>query len=1441
MIRRIRSSFGLQLTIITLVVVLLPLILAGILLNRTVITSLEANAYQEIAHRSATLRQTVDLWDNSVTLALKNMSVQPDITSLDSARQRPVLRQMVNVYDYMYLTLALDPSGTDTARSDDSAPINYADRFWFQQAAAGSPINREAVISRSTGRPVVGFSAPIYDDNNAVAGVAFVGTELTELAEQVGATQVGQTGFIYLVDEMGRVLAHPDLAAAANELIDLSSYPPVAQLLAGKTGQFTFVDEDGVAWIGHLDRANNGWGIVVQQHEQEALAATRAFIVSSALVSIFVILFVGALVWFVSNRAIRPIHSLTAVAVELTAGNWQQPITLSREDEIGVLAKAFNSMSAQIRSLVDSLEQRVAARTRDLVTSAEISQELSTILDQEHLVTEVVQRIRDAFDYYHVHIYLLDEEAETLRLVGGTGQPGQIMQAAGHQLALGQGLVGQAAATKTAVLIPDVTQEPQWLPNPLLPETRAEMAIPITIGQRVLGVIDVQHHVTGGLSVESADLLQTIANQVAIALQNIRQLAEIEANNQRLDLVVRSTDDGIWDWDIANNKTYFSPRWKAILGYADDELPSNQTEFANRLHPDDRDHILQAMADYLAGEQPSYDHEFRMQHKDGSYRWILARASLVRDEAGNALRVVGSHSDITARKEAEARILSIQERFSLAVAGSNDGIWDWNIPANQVYFSPRGKGSLGYAEEELADDFAEFETRLHPDERDLVLQTVDSFLNGSIATFEIEFRLRHKDGSYRWILARAALTRDEAGAPLRMAGSHSDITARKGAEEAILQEQARTQAILESVTTPLLITRLDGSLVFGNERAADMVGLGLEDLDRFITPDFYADPASRQELIHLLETQGFVSNYEVLLQRHNGDLFWGLISSRLFNFQGEPAIVSSIVDISARREAETSLASRARELQTVASVGTAAATILEPEKLLQEVVDLTKKQFDLYHAHIYLLNETEDSLVLRSGAGEVGRQMADENRQIALQQEQSLVARAARTRQGVLVNDVQAETGFLPHPLLPETRSEMAVPLLAGAQLLGVLDVQSNEVGHFGQEEMDIFTILATQVAVALQNARRYDETQRALDELTRIQRVLVREGWQAFLLAQERPLHGFHFDQKAVRPITSKEETAVIKPEFTLPLAVRGQKVGKLGVRNPSGAPLSQSQRQLLASLTDQVAEALERSRLTEQTQMALTETEARGQELALLNEMAQTLTAQTSVAGVLDVIHDYTSQLVTSEEFYVAFYDARNDEVEFAFAVVDGQERRNYGRRRSGQGLTEHLLKLKRPLLIREHVDHYLAEVGIEAIGRSAESWMGVPLLYGDTILGVISLQSYSTPHAYNDQHLRLLTTIANQAAIAIENARLIEATTKRARQEQLLREVSARVSAAVDAESVLKTATREIGRALGLETFIYLKNQQEGGNGRSTDEPTDPTHPVPAESKTANGAAE
>ena len=149
----------------------------------------------------------------------------------------------------------------------------------------------------------------------------------------------------------------------------------------------------------------------------------------------------------------------------------------------------------------------------------------------------MVQQVRDAFEYYYAQIYLLDEAGENLVLAGGTGEAGASMLASRHSVPKGRGLVGRAADANASVLVPDVSQEEGWLPNELLPETKAETAIPISVGNQVLGVLDVQHNIVDGLTADDVTLLESLAGQVAITLQNARSYEQSRSQAEMESLV----------------------------------------------------------------------------------------------------------------------------------------------------------------------------------------------------------------------------------------------------------------------------------------------------------------------------------------------------------------------------------------------------------------------------------------------------------------------------------------------------------------------------------------------------------------------------------------------------------------------------------------------------------------------------------------------------------------------------------------------------------------------------------------------------------------------------------------------------------------------------------------------------------------------------------------
>ncbi len=176
---------------------------------------------------------------------------------------------------------------------------------------------------------------------------------------------------------------------------------------------------------------------------------------------------------------------------------------------------------------------------------------------------------------------------------------------------------------------------------------------------------------------------------------------------------------------------------------------------------------------------------------------------------------------------------------------------------------------------------------------------------------------------------------------------------------------------------------------------------------------------------------------------------------------------------------EGQIAARTRDLQAVIDVSTRISTILDVNQLLDDVTDLTKERFALYHAHVYLYNREEDQFILTAGSGYVGEQMVAEKRSINYNNQKSIVALAGRTLKSVSVADVTDSPDFLPHPLLPDTRSEFAIPLVARGQLLGVLDVQSDKILYFEPDIQRTLEVLASQISTALSNAQLYTVSQR--------------------------------------------------------------------------------------------------------------------------------------------------------------------------------------------------------------------------------------------------------------------------------------------------------------------------------------------------------------------------
>jgi HAMP domain-containing protein len=253
---------------------------------------------------------------------------------------------------------------------------------------------------------------------------------------------------------MTGMVAHPDPEFTA-DLRDLSAYPPVVYFMQAGQGAFEFVDEQGVAWRSVVKKMDNGWGAVIQQQAAEQDQALRTFQLISWIATALGALLIAGLVGLVLRNALRPVETLTAAAQSIAAGDLTVSVPVRSQDEIGVLAKAFNTMTGQLRALVGQLELRVAERTQALETSAAVSRQLSTFLDVGEL-TKAILKICTGLSTFTMCRFISGCKHENLVLAAGSAKPPDV---AGCQAWVPADAAWWGAAeTNQPVVVPDTAR-----------------------------------------------------------------------------------------------------------------------------------------------------------------------------------------------------------------------------------------------------------------------------------------------------------------------------------------------------------------------------------------------------------------------------------------------------------------------------------------------------------------------------------------------------------------------------------------------------------------------------------------------------------------------------------------------------------------------------------------------------------------------------------------------------------------------------------------------------------------------------------------------------------------------------------------------------------------------------------------------------------------------
>ena len=456
--------------------------------------------------------------------------------------------------------------------------------------------------------------------------------------------------------------------------------------------------------------------------------------------------------------------------------------------------------SSVIGTTLDITEQRnavIALEGQSRVAEAIASgQQLSSVL--QNITRFVEQLIPDSI----CAILEVSEDGKELVHMAGDRYSERIKSL---RVPIGEnvGSCGHAAWSRQLTVASDTSTDPRWAAYRNLAkelDSRSCWSAPIldvtqehasnSKPQNVLGTLAVYRTMSGGPNEHLISVMETAVRLAGIAISNHRALQDLREGEARYAVVseisrivtfsMEKKPDQRWQF------LWSRPQVGMLSGYSREEVL--QLGWEGLIHEADHPKCEQLLRAIMT--EHSSKTEVRLVTKSGQTLDVQVHAKLHHfDEATGTAILLGGLLDITEFKAVESALRKSEERFQLALAGSNDGLWDWSIEKNEIFYSPRWKTMLGYEPNELGSNYDTWASLLHPDDFESAQESLSDFLQCDKRNYEIEFRMRHKDGSYRIIQSKGTMTRDASGKPIRMVGTHRDLTERAQAEQALRRSE----------------------------------------------------------------------------------------------------------------------------------------------------------------------------------------------------------------------------------------------------------------------------------------------------------------------------------------------------------------------------------------------------------------------------------------------------------------------------------------------------------------------------------------------------------------------------------------------------------------------------------------------------------------------------
>ncbi|HWQ84600.1 MAG TPA: GAF domain-containing protein, partial [Anaerolineales bacterium] len=500
---------------------------------------IEQGALARLEANNLSLNSQLEQWLDGEIRAYQDVLNQPGLRSLPTSDQSLALQALSDTHPWLNYAGTADLSGGLVASSGTSPFRSISELSGYQQVIGGAETAVHVWDEPATPGSELIIALPIHAPGQPLTGVGLFSISLEALSAQLTPEMTPVLGEALVLDQANRIILQippePTLLGT-----DISNQAVIAEPQAGSAEPFRYTREDGDVMRAVASSTSYNWTIITQESEASLLAPVRLLHRAAWPLAIGGALIMGFLVWISIRHTLHPIATLSNVADNIAGGNFSRSVPVESEDELGNLAQSMNSMIAQMRGLITNLEQHVAERTQELQhraiqlqVAADVASESASIHELERVLDHTVHLISERFNFYHTGIFLIDDAGEYAVLRAASSDGGQRMLARRHKLRVGQtGIVGFVAKKGESRVASEVVQDAVYFDNPDMPQTRSEAALPLKVRGVVTGVLDVQSTEAEAFKAEDIQILQVLADQIALAINNARLFDE---NRQAMD------------------------------------------------------------------------------------------------------------------------------------------------------------------------------------------------------------------------------------------------------------------------------------------------------------------------------------------------------------------------------------------------------------------------------------------------------------------------------------------------------------------------------------------------------------------------------------------------------------------------------------------------------------------------------------------------------------------------------------------------------------------------------------------------------------------------------------------------------------------------------------------------------------------------------------------